>query len=170
MLKAGSKVDDVQFSRRWRPALMSFFLRRIHNYAESEDLTQEVFTRLLSTDIALAQAPDAYVFQVAANLLADRGRRLKVRAEYREIALQLDGHGVEPLDPHHILAGRMAMATFASGLEALPERTRVFFTLYRVESMSLDAIAESYGISKSAVKKHVTKAMAHLMARMRHAR
>ena len=158
--------DQVQLNRRWRPALMSFFLRRVRNHAEAEDLTQEVFARLLSGSTE-ARSPDAYVFQVAANLLADRSRRLRVRTDYREAASRLDGLGIELLDPHRIVAARIALATFASSVEALPERTRVIFILYRVENMSLDAIAESYGISKSAVKKHVAKAMAYLMACMR---
>jgi RNA polymerase sigma-70 factor (ECF subfamily) len=146
---------------------MSFFLRRIRNHAEAEDLTQEVFARLLTGETAQVRSPDSYVFQVAANLLTDRGRRQKVRAEYREMVTNLDGQDIEPLDPHRILAARMALTNFANCLAALPERTRVFFILYRVENMSLDAIAESYGISKSAVKKHVAKAMAHILARMR---
>jgi amidohydrolase len=39
---ADSFDDGAQFSRRWRPALMSFFLRWIRHHAEAEGLTQEV--------------------------------------------------------------------------------------------------------------------------------
>lgn len=162
--------DEVQFSRRWRPALMSFFLRRVRNHAEAEDLTQEVFVRLLGSSEEVTKSPDAYVFQVASNLVRDRARRSKVRSEYRQTTASLDGHGIEPFDPHRIIASRDALSLFAQGLEDLPERTRNIFTLYRIENMSLDLIAESFGISKSAVKKHVTKAMVFLMARTRDSR
>lgn len=160
-------LDEVQFNRRWRPALMSFFLRRVRNHAEAEDMTQEVFARLLGSNEAPTSALDAYIFQTASNLLADRARRARVRADYRETIGQIDGHGVEPLDPHRHAAGRAALETFARSLDDLPERTRAIFMLYRLENVSQTDIADALGISSSAVKKHVAKAMAFLMKRMR---
>lgn len=159
--------QHVQFHRRWRPALMSFFLRRVHNHADAEDLTQEVFARLLGSGEAAERPAEAYVFQVAANLLRDQLRRAKVRADYRDALAGQDGQGIDWIDPARVAAARTAYATFAASLQALPKRTRDIFTLYRIENVSLDAIAESYGISHSAAKKHVIKAMAFLMARMR---
>jgi RNA polymerase sigma factor (sigma-70 family) len=159
--------DPVQLNRRWRPALMSFFLRRVRNHEEAEDLTQEVFARLLGQGEPPTEAPDAYVFQVAANLLRDGARRTKVRTEYRSMVGALEDRGVELLDPSRITSARDTLAALAAGLESLPERTRTIFTLYRIENVDLGAIAESFGISKSAVKKHVMKAMAALMARTR---
>lgn len=162
--------EETAFGRRWRPALMAFFLRRVRDHAEAEDLTQEVFVRLIAKDYAESDRPDAYVFQVAANLLRDRARRAKVRADYRDMARAVEDQGLDPIDPHQVVEGRAAIATLLNGLDALPERTRVIFTLYRIENVDLDSIAESFGISKSAVKKHVHKAMVFLMARMRSVR
>lgn len=159
--------DQVQFNRRWRPALMSFFLRRVRDHAEAEDLTQEVFARLLGSSETITTSPDAYVFQVAANLLTDRARRARVRNDYRESIGQMDDFGIEPLDPHRIAVGRAAMESFTRGLDELPERTRVIFTLYRIEQMGQGEIADALGITSSAVKKHVAKAMAFFMARLR---
>lgn len=149
---------------------MSFFLRRVRNHADAEDLTQEVFARLLGSGEAVDAAADAYVFQVAANLLRDQIRRAKVRADYRDALAGLEGQGIDWLDPARVTAARAAYTTFAASLQALPERTRDIFTLYRIENVGLDAIAESYGISHSGAKKHVIKAMAFLMARMREVR
>lgn len=159
--------DQVQLNRRWRPALMSFFLRRVRDHAEAEDLTQEVFARLLGSNETITTSPDAYVFQTASNLLADRARRARVRADYRDSIGQSEDYGVEPLDPHRHVAGRAALETFAQSLDDLPERTRTIFMLYRLENVSQADIAEALGISSSAVKKHVAKAMAFLMKRMR---
>lgn len=159
--------DQVKLGRRWRPALMSYFLRRINDHAEAEDLTQEVFVRLLAREEEVTQSFDAYVFQVASNLLRDRARRRQVRNEFREDVGHIERRGVDPLDPHKIAVGRDALATFVAGLDALPERTRTIFVLYRIEDMTLDTIAEAYGISKSAVHQQVAKAMAFLMKRMR---
>lgn len=54
------------------------------------------------------------------------------------------------------------MEQLVRALEALPERTRTMFVLYKFEQLSQDTIAERYGISKSAVKQQIAKAMALL--------
>ena len=145
---------------------MAFFLRRIGNHAEAEDLTQEVFARLMAMGAENLHQADAYVFQMAANLLRDRGRREKVREAYRFGVLAGEGVGVEPIDPERVLAGRQSLGQIAAALREAPERTRAIFLLYRVEQMKKRDIAETYGISTSAVDKHLMKAMAHLWKRL----
>lgn len=113
--------------------------------------------------------PDGYIFQIAQNLLVDRARRAKVRASYRETLGQTDEDMVETLAPDRIVMGRAELARIAIALEQLPERTRDIFTLYRIEQLGQEAIAEAFGISVSAVKKQVAKAMAQLMQTMQEA-
>ncbi|SNT00431.1 RNA polymerase sigma-70 factor, ECF subfamily [Sphingomonas laterariae] len=157
----------TQHYRRWRPALMSYFLKRVHDHAEAEDLTQETFTRLFGGAAADTGFHAGYVFQVAANLLRDRARRLKVRTDHQDAVDTLYGQGVDWLDPEKLAAGRNALSRLMAGLGELPERTRTIFVLYRVENMDKRLIAESFGISASAVEKHVTRALTFLMARAR---
>ncbi|HEX6859956.1 MAG TPA: sigma-70 family RNA polymerase sigma factor [Caulobacteraceae bacterium] len=166
-MQAAARTGDlVQLNRRFRPALMAFFLRRIGSHAEAEDLTQEVFARLINLSPGELNQADAYIFQIAANLLRDRGRREKVRADYRTGVLAGEGVGVEPIDPERVLAGRQSLGQIAAALREAPERTRSIFILYRVEQMKKRDIAETFGISTSAVDKHLMKAMAHLWQRL----
>lgn len=165
-LAAQQQNTIADLSRRFRPALMAFFVRRLANHAEAEDLTQEVFVRLAAMPADRMNHADAYVFQIAANLLRDRGRRERVRADYRRGVTMSDGRGVEPIDPDRVLAGRQALGQIADVLRDLPERTRAIFILYRIEAMAKREIAASYGISVSAVDKHLMKAMACLIDRM----
>ncbi len=158
-----------QFNRRWRPALMAFFLRRVRDHAEAEDLTQEVFMRLLNSTTK-AEKPDAFVFQVAQNLLIDRARQHQVRERHRLGALADDDRELDPLDPYRITEGRERVAALVAALSELPERTRTMFILYRIENMSQEAIGETYGISASAVKQQIAKAMAALAKKMRNSR
>ncbi|ATQ44059.1 RNA polymerase sigma factor [Caulobacter mirabilis] len=156
----------VELSRFYRPALMAFFQRRLRNHAEAEDLTQEVLARLVSMPADQMDNANAYIFQIAANLLRDRGRREKVRADYRFGVLAVEDNGVEALDPGRVLAGREALGQVAAVLRDLPERTRTIFILYRVEAMKKRDIAQSYGISVSAVDKHLMRAMALMIERL----
>jgi RNA polymerase sigma-70 factor (ECF subfamily) len=143
---------------------MAFFLRRVGNHSEAEDLTQEVFVRLARSGGAQIREADAYIFRVATNLVRDRARRERVRAEYVASFSTLDGIGIEALDPHRIAAGREALAQIMAALTELPERTRQIFLLFRYEQIDQRTIAESFGISVSAVEKHIHKAMAKLIS------
>ncbi|MBS0332793.1 MAG: sigma-70 family RNA polymerase sigma factor [Proteobacteria bacterium] len=152
--------------RRFRPALLSFFLRRLRNHAEAEDLTQEVFIRLARSGAEIETA-DAYVFQTAANLLRDRARAERTRSEYRlSVGALRPGVQIDDLDPSRVLLGREQLGNLVAALRELPDRTRAIFILYRLEAVSRVEIARSHGISVSAVEKHLARAMAHLAVRM----
>lgn len=155
-----------QIHREYRPALMAFFLRRVRNPADAEDLTQEVFIRMASQTDTSMRSTEAYVFQTAANLLRDRSRRQKVREDYLAGMRVVEGMGVETLDPYRVAAGREALARLNAGIGELPERTRQIFLLFRYENLDQRTIAESFGISVSAVEKHIYRAMACLMSKV----
>lgn len=156
----------ARFHWEYRPALMAFFLRRVRNPTEAEDLTQEVFIRIAASDAGGMRSADAYIFQVAANLLRDRDRRAAVRSGYVADMLRADGIGIETLDPFRVAAGRETLALLVAGLDELPERTRQIFLLYRYENIDQRTIAASFGISVSAVEKHIYRAMARLIAKV----
>lgn len=150
-------------SQRFRPALMAFFVRRIRNHAEAEDLTQEVLMRVAERGQAIdAGRPDAYVFQIAANLLRDRGRRQRVRAAYQAGFGAADALSIEERDPDRVLQARQSLTTVMAALKALPERTRTIFILFRLESMKQREIADMLGISVRTVEQHVIRASVHL--------
>ena len=156
----------AQFHREYRPALMAFFLRRVHNPADAEDLTQEVFIRIAAQADQSMRSADAYIFQTAANLIRDRSRRQRVREDYAAGMRVVEGAGVETLDPYRVAAGREALASLNAGIDELPERTRQIFLLFRFDNLSQRTIAEGFGISVSAVEKHIYRAMACLMSKV----
>lgn len=149
-----------------RTALLAFFQRRVSSYVEAEDLTHEVLARLASRrgDV---RNPEGYMFQVASNLLRDRARRASIRRDYAEAAGLDPDLDIDPLDPHRIAAGREQLRLLARTLDGLPERTRLIFLLFRYEQIDQRTIAESIGISVSAVEKHVHRAMAAVMQALR---
>lgn len=168
MARTSNKDDDErsQLHARWRPALLSFFRRRVRDHATAEDLTQETLLRALNSE-AHREQPDAYMFRIAQNLLIDRSRRLQVRTAHLRAFEEDPYRNVDPLDPERIVLGREQLATLLAALEELPERTRAIFILYRMEHMPQEAIGDAFGISASAVKQQVAKAMATLARKMR---
>jgi len=157
---------------RYRAPLMAFFLRRLSDRAEAEDLVQEVFVRMVargaSDDIRSA---DAFVFAIAGNLLRDRARLRTTRSVAAHDPLDPAADGadenlVEHSTPDRVLLGRERLALVQRALGELPERTRNIFVLYRMENMRRRDIAMLYGITVSAVEKHIAKALDHLMRRL----
>jgi RNA polymerase sigma factor (sigma-70 family) len=160
------KVDSDLLYQRYQPALLAFFMRRVRDRSEAEDLTQEVFINLATVRTGAIDSVEAYVFRIAANLLRDRERREKVRAVHYARVERADGANVDVLDPPRVHAGRKALWDVADALEELSPKTRAIFLLLRLERLSQADIASRYGISVSAVQKHLLRAMSHLAQRM----
>lgn len=165
-MRPAIEPDLIGLNRRYRPALMAFFMRRAASHSDAEDMTQELFAKLAVAETGVMDNADAYIFQMAANLLRDRGRREKVRANYRA-SIHAGSIDLEPLDPARVLLGRESLGEVSDALRELPERTRAIFLLFRLEGMKQSELAALYGVSVSAVQKHIFKAMTHLTKRVR---
>lgn len=161
-----------ELDTRFRGPLLAYFLRRVRDRSEAEDLTQEVFVRL-ARQSEPPESVQAYVFVTAANLLKDRARlqsthRTQAHRSLDDIVTEASSAPglVEDRNPERVLAGKETLREFVSALEALSERTRDIFILSRIEHMHQCDIAKLFGISVSAVEKHVMKALNHLGARL----
>lgn len=158
-----SELEDLH--ARYRRPLISYFLRRVGNLAEAEDLTQEVFFRLhrRSSETRIEHR-GGFIFTAATNLLRDRARQRQVRA------LERNGEAhaaptVEECTPDRVLLGKERLAEVLACLDELSPRTRDAFLLFRLERMKQRDIAAALGISVSAVEKHIVRAVAHLAER-----
>lgn len=157
--------------RRWRTMLMAFFVRRIRNRAEAEDLTQEVLARGIGSCRTGNLDVGRYLFAIATNLLRDRARRentrhVKAHRSLSDPEISADKIASEDFDPERVLIGRESLQTLLAALMQLEQRTREIFVLYRFEKKKQREIAALYGISVSAVEKHIVKAASHLAIRL----
>ena len=155
-----------ELNRTFRPVLIRYFQRRTRSLDEAQDLAQEVFIRLAGTNVSEINTREAYIFNIAANLLRDKLRRERVRSHYQVDAAQAEDFGLDLLDPHRVAAGHEMLEALYAGLAELPEKTRRIFTLYRIENVSKKTIAAEFGIGESAVEKQVTRAMALLIDKL----
>lgn len=161
-----SPYELKDLDRRFRGALHAFFLRRVGNAAEAEDMTQEVFIRLAAGGGRQSGSEDSYVFAIASNLLRDKVRRDKVRADYRQEKRLDDYLGIDPLDPFRVAASREDLVRLARIIADLPEKTRRIFTLYHIENIDKRSIAESFDLTVRMVEMHIRRAMVALYDRM----
>src|SRR3546814_15240875 len=102
--------DRSEMSRQWRPVLLAYFLRRVNDHAEAEDLTQEMLVRLLGMDVGELEQPEAYIFRIASNLLADRARRHRAQSQLLELLGRVEDADVETIDDFRL--GVIGRASF----------------------------------------------------------
>lgn len=153
-------------SMRYGQAVRRFFSRRLRDGADVEDLTQEVFARLLKrAELGEIANIEGYLFHTAANLLRERARKAARRPGDAPAIDEIDA-AVEDFTPERILLGREAYARMVEALQELPERTRTIFVLNRFEELSAAEIARRLGVSVSTVEKDMMRAIAHLKARL----
>ncbi|MBL8266500.1 RNA polymerase sigma factor [Steroidobacter sp.] len=163
-----SHSDLLQaLSQRYRAPLRGFFEKRLRAKADVEDLVQEVFVRLAQRrDLTSIEQIEGYLFQVAANLLRDRGRREAVRGVGSGTPAEATEESIEVITPERVLQGTEVLDRVIDALHQLPERTRTVFVLQRFEDLSYLQIARRLGLSVSSVEKHMMKAMAHIKRRV----
>jgi RNA polymerase sigma factor (sigma-70 family) len=174
---SGATSGDVQLSAidaRYRRALISFFLRRVRDASEAEDLTQQALLRLMgSVHRGEVENIEPFLFTIAANLVRDHHRRAMRRSVDTTVSVDeslidaLTEELVEDRSPERVLIGRQTVADVLRALDELGERTRDIFILFRLENMKQRDIAALYGISQSTVEKHVARAVLHLATRNR---
>lgn len=156
-------LNDVE---RYRPSLQRYFARRIVDRAEAEDLVQDVFFRLTRRgSLEDVENLSGYIFETAASVLQDRARRRQVRAADAHDAFDGERHAGEDFAPDRVFDGKERLRQVSVALLELPERTRHVFVLRRLEGMRYNDIASQFGITVSAVEKHMQRAIAFLAQR-----
>lgn len=162
--------DDL--AARFSAPLLSYFLRRVRDRAQAEDLVQDALLRVIrASECEVIEHPESYVFKVAANLLKD-SRRHAVRhptvaraAVEEETGGEVEESLVDERSPERVLDGETSLAQVLQALSELSELTRNVFVLFRLEHMKQKDIAVLYGIAQSTVEKHVMRAVLHLAKR-----
>lgn len=158
--------DPEEFFRTYRGPLTRFFRKRIGLDADVDDLVQEVFCRIFAVgEHDRLENPNAYIFQVAANLVRDRARRARTRDAFTDDLAQEATDRVEEISPERVLQGRQAVRALELALKELPEKTRAVFLLHRFEGLKYREIAVRLGISASSVEKHMMAAIRHVWER-----
>ena len=162
---ADRRADDsiVALYARLRGPLRRLFASYRLNAIETEDLTQEVFLRMVGPAAPRTlHKPDAYVFTLARNLVKDRARRLCTRAAASAISLDDVDIPSQLPGPEEAFECEERLEEAASVLESLRAETRLAFLLHRLHGASYASIAARLGVSISMVEKHIMGAISAL--------
>ena len=149
--KAGEEAALTDIYEWYRPRILRFMRYRIRNKETAENLTTEVFLRMLQHLPGFRfqnSSFEAWLFQIARNLVVDDFSRQSIRAhEPIDESLESDE---APLD--EIADGRMLCAELRLALLELTEGQLDVIVLRFIVGLSIADVARALEKSESAVK------------------
>jgi RNA polymerase sigma factor (sigma-70 family) len=152
-----------QFSKRLKSRLISL----VRSPDVAEDIAHDAFMRINALDNPEAiENPWGYLYTISHNLVKDRAKANKVREKYRISVSYKEDENVDQLSPEYNVLAQEKFNIAARAIENLPPKCRKVFLMHKVHNLSHKEIAETMGITKHAVEKHVIRAMSRCHASM----
>jgi RNA polymerase sigma-70 factor (ECF subfamily) len=140
-------------------ALFRFFYRLTGRQAPAEDLTHEVFLRMIRYrhTYQTGDGFEAWMYRIARNAFADYVKKNRLEAPAAEGEME----AVESANPSQFeaLAKQQDLATLHRALGRLPEEKRELILLSRFQGLSYEQIGRIVGCETGTVKVRVFRAM-----------
>jgi RNA polymerase sigma-70 factor (ECF subfamily) len=158
-IRQGDTGGAAELFERYAPAILRFADRLLSDHAVAEEVTQEVFLKLISRAHQYdgRAGVSSWLFAIAANACRDRRRR-----DRRAPVIPLDGI-VEPSARgdgiERGLIDRERRDAVRRALSSLSEEQREALVLARYHGMPYVEIARVLGISVGAVKTRIFRAV-----------
>ena len=160
--RAGDNQAFAQVYTLYFPRVYRYLLARTGNVADAEDLTEEIFLRVMEA-IQRFQWRDvpfsAWLFRIAHNALISQRRRDGARGRSAPLseALATDARG-----PEEIVEKRLALSEIMRATQNLPETQRLVISLRFAAGLSVAETAKVLGKGEGNVKVIQHKAIAKL--------
>jgi RNA polymerase sigma-70 factor (ECF subfamily) len=167
LLIEAAQRDPARFAELYEKnfeRVYAYVVRRVHDRAETEDVTSEVFHHALANlrrfewrGIPFA----AWLFRIAANLISDRWQR-KGREDVADEAEQIESAAAPGADFEEV----ERRATLFRLVDTLPAEQQRVVVLRFVEQKSIKEVARAIGKTEGAVKQLQFRALTSLRARV----
>ncbi|MEG3083347.1 sigma-70 family RNA polymerase sigma factor [Sphingomonas sp. PB2P12] len=151
-----------------RQQLVRFFTGRTGSAAEAEDVVQEIWLRTAEATTGPIANPLAYLHRIGMNIVLDRvranGRRSRRDTGYADSMTTIVGDEAVDETPSAFdaVSGRQRIAQLATALAGPPEGAMRVFRRHKIDGLSHAEVAAEFGITRSAVEKHIAVALKHL--------
>jgi RNA polymerase sigma-70 factor (ECF subfamily) len=144
----------IQVVRERETQVLRTAYRILGNWADAEDVAQDVFLRLHRHGLRFTNeaALGAWIYRVTVNLCIDRSRTAKPAGEMAEAA---SGE----ISAETALIREQQKQRLISALATLPVRERAAVVLREIEELSTAEVAAALGTTEGTVRSQVAKAM-----------
>lgn len=144
----------VDAYNNYRQPIQNYIAHRISHIADAEDLTQDVFVRLLDYKLMLRPNTVKYfLFTIAHNLVTDHIRRFYKRQEITSYIYDCS-QALTTDTESDIVANDLAKAEKQRML-AMPHQRQTIYSLSRYDDQDSETIAQNLGLSKRTVENHL---------------
>lgn len=157
----------VEWFRKWRKPIRSWLRNRASvPPGEVDDLTQEVFVRLLRySDDVVVDNPQGYLFRIAANVANEWRERSRVKkphdAEWLDTVLTDD-----EAEPENVVDRETLQAHVNAVVDCLPRRQRMILLIHVNDGRTYKQIARDLGLTYRVVLRDLTRAYSALRMRL----
>jgi RNA polymerase sigma-70 factor (ECF subfamily) len=168
----GDREAFAELVRRYSGPIYNFSVRHLRQAPLAEDVTQEVFLRLVQKAAEFKHEArfSTWLYTIARNLCIDHLRKLKHR---RHASLDNSGSDEAPLAERLAAGGidadteRSAVSievlhAIETAVDALPEEQREVFLLREIANMPFKEIATATGVGENTVKSRMRYALDRL--------
>jgi RNA polymerase sigma-70 factor, ECF subfamily len=173
--QGGDRTSFATLVRRHKTPVFNFVLRQVRAPAVAEDITQDVFVRVVqgSNDFRHNSRFSTWVYTIAKNLCIDHARKMSHRKHAsldHSASGEPDGPtlGDKVSDPHprssvdRTAIGGELEAHIRRAVEELPEDQREVFLLREVANIPFKEIADMAGVSENTIKSRMRYALERL--------
>lgn len=160
--REGDEAALAELYNLYFPRVYRYILARMGNPYDAEDLTEEVFLRVLDAigRFQWREAPfSAWLFRIAHNAVISQRRKDGARGRSSPLseALPVDSQG-----PEELVENRLALSEVMKAAETLPEAQRRVIALRFAAGLSVAETAKAMGKGEGNVKVIQHKAIAKL--------
>jgi len=152
----------ADYYTRHHDEVIAFFTARIADEDTAQDLTQELFLRLLQRKNMLIaeQTLPALVYAMARNMVVDYFRRRRCREQYEYLLYRSE----RTTEIESVVSARLVMERMEHSLARLSEESAKIYRLHIYEGMRTDEIAKELCLSY----KHVEYRLGQVRKIMQH--
>ena len=146
-------------------ALLGFIQKRTSDPETAKDLLHDLYLKIeAQNENAEVKYPKAYLFRIANNLIVDKYRR---DSRTPEDSMESSPEQSDENSPEKIAQYKQQLSIVTDAINELPEKTRDVFRLQRLQQVEKAAVASQMGISVNMVEKHLRKALAYCLEKLK---
>lgn len=173
--QSGDRSAFALIVRRHKAPVYNFILRQIRQSTVAEDLTQDVFVRVIqnATEFRHSSRFSTWVYTIARNICIDHLRKMSLRRHPSLDQPTQDAEdgptlGERTRDTHHAAEvdraaiGKELGVHIQRAVEGLPDDQREVFLLREVGNVPFKDIADMVGVSENTIKSRMRYALERL--------
>jgi RNA polymerase sigma-70 factor (ECF subfamily) len=162
-LQAGDRKALERLYIAHRPGLFVYVNRMVSDRAVAEEIVQDLFIRVwrCRQELELRGTLRSYLYAAGRNHAINHLKRRKVAHRWWQRKSEILTQG-SPVQQGDSAAYRELSESVESAIAALPERTRLVFTLSRNGGLTYPEIAKEMGISVKTVESQMARALRYL--------